>query len=40
MFFDISHDGADYHVLKKFARYAGEGEGPVSLREFILALAA
>ena len=32
MFFHISHDGADYHVLEKFARYAGEGEGPVSLR--------
>ena len=32
MFFHVSHDGADRHVLKKLARYAGEGEGPVSFR--------
>ena len=32
VFFCIFHDGADYHMLKKLARYAGEGDGLVIFR--------
>ena len=32
VFFCISHNGADYHVLKKLAMSAGEEDGPVIFR--------